>query len=81
MLTNLAAGGSSIVSGLASWLTTTFGTILLVLISIVMVKFIVTRRFMELGGFLVLAIVVFGVFFHPDILQKIADEIATAMGG
>jgi hypothetical protein len=80
MITNLAAG-STIISGLATWLTTTFGVILLVLISLMVVKFAVTRRFMELGGFIVLATVVFIVFFHPVILENLATEIASAMGG
>jgi uncharacterized membrane protein len=80
MAANALAAGSSIVSGLATWLTGTIGTVLLVIISIMVVRFAVSRRFMELGGFLVLAVVVFLVFFHPTILENIAGEIASAMG-
>lgn len=81
MTTSPLAAGSTIISGLATWLTGTIGTILLVLISIMVVRFAVTRRFMELIGFLILAVVVFLVFFHPQILESIASEIASAMGG
>lgn len=81
MTTSPLAAGSTIISGLATWLTGTIGTILLVIISIMVVRFAFTRRFMELIGFLILAVVVFIVFFHPQILESIASEIASAMGG
>lgn len=81
MTTSPLAAGSTIISGLATWLSGTIGTILLVIVSIMVVRFAISRRLMELIGFLILAVVVFIVFFHPQILESIASEIASAMGG
>jgi hypothetical protein len=79
MINNLAAG-SSIVSGIAGWITATAGVILLVIVSVMVLQFAASRRFMGMAGYLVVAIIVFLIFFHPTFISSIATELAAAAG-
>lgn len=79
MLTYLAAG-SSMATGLAGWITGTLGTILLVIVGAVAVKFLFAREMLRFFQFIALALLIFLVAFHGALLVNLATEIAHAMG-
>jgi len=80
-LVHAVAAGSSIVSGIASWLTGTIEVVFLAIIAVMVVRFLFSRQFMALFIWLGMAVVVAMVMVDPSIITSFAKEISSAAGG
>jgi len=71
-----ATPGDDIKTVLVKWVT----PIVLVVIAVLAIPHIVKGRFMALGSFALVAVVVFILFLHPEILMGLADMFFNQSG-
>lgn len=76
----VAPGETPDTNGLATFLRTFFGPLILVIISIIAGFFLFTREITRFVQFLVVAVAVLIIFYFPDILVTTAKAIAKSLG-